>query len=757
MRDNIRLATTLSMLAAVLLTGSPVRAEWLYTYEYRRPLFISNTCGETLLDHQVRVILSDSVDFNKADAVGNDIRITAKDGSTLIPFWIEEWDPVGSTAGIWVVMPELPAGGDTIYVYYGNPSAAPVSDGDATFDTYDGFETYAASESANPGEWARSEKNPMITEGQSGAWDDHGATFSTVIYDSTAAEFRMYYHGYAFSGTHQIGLATASDPEGPWVKYPGNPIVTPGPEAWDAAHNRVPWVWKEGAVYHMLYTGANSSNHYQVGYATSADGITWTKHPSNPVFNCPYWANNDSESWGVIKVGSEYLMWYCSRAVREMGLAVSTDLINWVPYTTTPIYASSGIPTDDRYNHYCPDIFTYDGLYYMLVCNYDQTFNYGKLYLYSCPNPYFLEADRHLVRIAHTVGPEGSWDDHETDTPFVFTLDIERSVFYNDELWCFYSSEEGSNLWKEGILIETDIAEALSDAPLTETLGDWVTEGDIWVVENPAHQGSRSIHHLDPSGSEGTRLSTVFPGKEHGAVGAWMRRTSTSAGDYDIYIYEGSTLACAAGLGRDGDFHYWDGDFHSTGISWVVDTWYLVSFLFDTDVDNFDLVVHEEDLTEMMRVEGISFNSDVSSIDSVLFYSSVGYTGDCYADDFRVRNWCGTDPVIVVGSEETVIVTDAPDGPLPHAYALYQNHPNPFNPVTRIRYYIPENCRVDLEIYDILGRKVATLVDKVQEAGERTVLWNGKDQSGVQVSSGIYLYRLRAGSFSKSRKMVLLR
>lgn len=755
MREGIHRITTVCLLTVMLLFGTPLEAGWLAGFEYRRPVTISNICGEELIDYQVFLILSDSLDFDKAN--GSDIRVTDRDGTTPIPFWIEEWDPVGDVAGIWVNVPHIPAGDDTVYVYYGDPTAVSASDGDATFDTYDGFETYAANNGANPGEWARYEGNPLITEGPPGAWDDHGATFSTVIYDAAAAEYRMYYHGYAFSGTHQIGLATASNPEGPWTKYPGNPIVTPGPEVWDAAHNRVPWVWKEGSDYHMIYTGANGGNDYQIGYATSTDGITWTKHPSNPVFNCPYWAHNDSESWGVIKVGSEYLMWYCSRAVREIGLAVSTDLINWTPYTTTPIYASSGDPSDDRYNHYCPDIFTYGGLYYMLVCNYNSSFNYGKLYLYSCTNPYFLEIDRHLVRIAHTAGPDGAWDDHETDTPFVFTFDIERSHFYNDELWCYYSSEGGANLWKEGLLIETDIAAALSDAPLPGTLGDWEVTGDVWAVDNPAHRGSQSVQHHDPSGSIATRLTGVIPSKERGAVGAWLCRTSTSAGDYDIYIYEGSILACAAGLGRDGDFHFWDGDFQPTGITWAVDTWYLVSITFNTAADSFDFVVLGEDLTEHVRIEGISFANDVSSIDEVLFYSSLAYVGDCYADDFRVCNWCGSDPVIVVGGEETDGTTAVPDVPQSHSYTLYQNHPNPFNPMTRIRYFIPADCHVYLEIYSIFGKKVATLVDENQEMGERNVLWDGKNHRGTRVASGIYFYRLCAGSFTETRKMVLLR
>ena len=94
----------------------------------------------------------------------------------------------------------------------------------------------------------------------------------------------------------------------------------------------------------------------QVGYATSTDGISWTKHASNPVFNDPTWATGATENWGVMKVGSEYLMWYTNFGMRQSGIAVSTDLVNWTPHTTGPIFASSGIASDDRYSQFCPPV-----------------------------------------------------------------------------------------------------------------------------------------------------------------------------------------------------------------------------------------------------------------------------------------------------------------------------------------------------------------------------------------------------------------
>ena len=106
-------------------------------------------------------------------------------------------------------------------------------------------------------------------------------------------------------------------------------------------------------------------------------------------------------------------------------------------------------------------------------------------------------------------------------------------------------------------------------------------------------------------------------------------------------------------------------------------------------------------------------------------------------------------------------IADIPE-PLPEEYGLHQNHPNPFNPNTTIRYDLPEASSVSLTIYDIMGREVLSWVLQ-ESAGFRQVVWDGKDQRGQQVTSGIYITRIVATSaesderFTTSRKMVLMK
>jgi len=107
----------------------------------------------------------------------------------------------------------------------------------------------------------------------------------------------------------------------------------------------------------------------------------------------------------------------------------------------------------------------------------------------------------------------------------------------------------------------------------------------------------------------------------------------------------------------------------------------------------------------------------------------------------------GCDPIILSTTGEL----------LPAAYALHQNYPNPFNPVTTIKYDLPENSQVQVAIYDMLGRKVRTLVSGFENAGFNAVQWQGKNDFGLSVGAGVYICQIQAGDFVQTRKMILLK
>jgi hypothetical protein len=101
---------------------------------------------------------------------------------------------------------------------------------------------------------------------------------------------------------------------------------------------------------------------------------------------------------------------------------------------------------------------------------------------------------------------------------------------------------------------------------------------------------------------------------------------------------------------------------------------------------------------------------------------------------------------------------DDPESPyLPTIYGLHQNYPNPFNPETTISYNLKKAGNVLLEIYDIKGRKIRTLVNEYQDIGHHKSIWNCEDDKQRIVSSGVYFYKLQVGNYSSVRKMILLK
>jgi hypothetical protein len=108
------------------------------------------------------------------------------------------------------------------------------------------------------------------------------------------------------------------------------------------------------------------------------------------------------------------------------------------------------------------------------------------------------------------------------------------------------------------------------------------------------------------------------------------------------------------------------------------------------------------------------------------------------------------------------VTPDGDENVVPKEYSLSQNYPNPFNPSTLIEFSLPVNSDVRLTIYNLLGQAVTELINEEISSGSYSVVWNGEDQNGLKVSSGIYLYKIQANGangkeFQQIRKMVLLK
>jgi serine protease AprX len=127
-------------------------------------------------------------------------------------------------------------------------------------------------------------------------------------------------------------------------------------------------------------------------------------------------------------------------------------------------------------------------------------------------------------------------------------------------------------------------------------------------------------------------------------------------------------------------------------------------------------------------------------------FRSTGGAGTYPNDDWFVDDILLDTPVGI--EEET---------PVPRSYAVSRNYPNPFNPSTTIEYQLPQSSEVKLVVYNSLGQKVRTLLNQSVESGYHKLLWDGRNDAGFSVASGIYIYRFEAGDFRKIQKMILLK
>jgi hypothetical protein len=154
---------------------------------------------------------------------------------------------------------------------------------------------------------------------------------------------------------------------------------------------------------------------------------------------------------------------------------------------------------------------------------------------------------------------------------------------------------------------------------------------------------------------------------------------------------------------------------------------------------------------------GVSYDG---SYRTVLLSVGVEYLAhDRAADGFAPVDTLITRALRFFARGSATPVEEDPEGLLPTRFALEQNYPNPFNPTTTIAYHIDAGAPqlTTLAVFNVLGQKVATLVDRVQPAGDYTVTWQGGDDQGNRVASGVYFYRLSHGEDVESRKMMLLK
>ena len=164
---------------------------------------------------------------------------------------------------------------------------------------------------------------------------------------------------------------------------------------------------------------------------------------------------------------------------------------------------------------------------------------------------------------------------------------------------------------------------------------------------------------------------------------------------------------------------------------------------FDND-DQYELLASFQSNTDSVTTTNITWDPVAGDYDT---------TETKIANDknFVVMRFEFTGPSTAVERQQVRFVT-------PDDFVLEQNYPNPFNPTTTISYDLPLNKQISLKIYNTMGQLVRTLVDdQLQVAGKHKVLWDGMNDAGNRVATGVYIYALEWGNFSKTRRMTLVK
>ena len=260
--------------------------------------------------------------------------------------------------------------------------------------------------------WTKYPGNPVLP-GQPGTWYAY-SSMNSVLYNADSSRYEMWFTaGAQIAYPYTIGFAWSSDGIS-WNVYSANPVLTPTSGSWDAYMVLAPYVLRENGQYKMWYTGcATSSILDRIGYATSPDGINWTKHPSNPVLE-PGTAPWESAAVAypcIMPYSNGYKMWYggysANLSETAIGYATSPDGITWERYAGNPVLTPGA---SGQWDHvvFGPRVLFIDNNYYM--------FYTGETVGYQSDKIGFATSTDGLVWTKYPDNPvlkptPGQWDD----------------------------------------------------------------------------------------------------------------------------------------------------------------------------------------------------------------------------------------------------------------------------------------------------------------------------------------------------------
>ena len=369
----------LTVILAGLLTTQFLAAQGWYSadWQYRMPVTVANPGSTYLSGFQVQIDLTGGTggnfDFTKAEADGSDIRLTSSNGTTLIPFWLEEWDAINGTASIWVKVPGIPTTETTVYLYYGN-GATVITDPPYVPYVSEAIQAPAVLVEMPPsGPYTKHPENPIIPIGRPAT----GATSllaENIVYDAVTGHYWMVLSNQTV-GTN-ISLVYSDDPTNPDAWYwpqVGEPAVPAGPVIANAI---APHLIEHNGTWYIFYgdrsrTSSNGSTGRPISVASSSSvsgPYTYLQEALPAGLPGTWESYRVDEPYVFQRSDGKWIMMYMAETGvldEQVGYAIADNLLGpYSKYTGNPCLAFDGTSFDAG-TIADPWVYEFKGVYYI--------------------------------------------------------------------------------------------------------------------------------------------------------------------------------------------------------------------------------------------------------------------------------------------------------------------------------------------------------------------------------------------------------
>jgi predicted GH43/DUF377 family glycosyl hydrolase len=551
---------------------------------------------------------------------------------------IDHWleTKIDTTSAIfWVEIPNIPASSNKTIYVYYGNAGASSSS--------NGNDAFDIVTSVEDWRWTNLSKygnNPILGP-TNGSWE--GGWFVAGDVEKIGDTFYLYYEGGGKS-SRKIGLATSSDGIN-WTKYGSDPVLREGnPGDWDELFVTDADVLKVGSTWYMYYSGLDGPRE-RLGLATSTDGINWTKYENNPILEA------EGNIWqpSVLKVGDTWYMWYGTHN-HEINLATSSDGMNWTNSENNPVLRHGSFGEWDNYSSFGCHVLLINGTYHMVYTGRSlrESRRYRIGYAQSSDG---VNWTKYRSNPIINWGDNEEWDDYKVSVPILYQTGTNTFNIY-------YSGHNGTDYigvgLAQGILNYTTFMERISLFDDFEDGSTYNSNEDLWYFAYSNYTSSNQSKNGGYSGCFPKNIrftqSQSLGSLKLGAyiLTQWIYFDDTSGRRTTIGILDsdGSDPLIDAGSNckfENGDIFCYNGNSYVDTTLDFRSGWNKVEIIQKAYV--FDIRVNNGSWRTNMANRNIISNIDRFGV------ASTADTYQSHFDDFLVRKYSSPEPSVSVDSK----------------------------------------------------------------------------------------------------------